>query len=203
MYSQSLEEKFILEYFGDFVGNFISFGENDGITFSNVRALAEKNWRGVMIEPSPKACERLRELYKGHKGFYVYEYAISGHNGKAMLQESGPLIDSRDIALVSTFYESEMKRFRTTVAYTPTEVKTFKWKTFLNRLQIKEFHMISMDIENDELKVLPDMDLSKTKLICIEHNGSKEKKEQYLYYTSKYGIDKIIYESAENLIIVR
>ena len=203
MHSQNLEEQYILNYFGDFVGTFLDLGCNDCQTFSNTRALALRNWKGVLVDPSPKAIERCRELYKGHKGYYIYEYAISDHNGKAILQESGPLINSRDVALVSTFHESEMRRFKTTVSYVPIEVKTFKWKTAINRWQIKEFDMISMDCENDELNILPDMDLSKTRLLVIEHNGSKEKKDQYLYYTSKYGMDKIIYESGENIIIVR
>ena len=203
MYSQNKEEEHILNYFGDYVGTFLDLGCNDCITFSNTRALAERKWTGVLVDPSPKAMERCKQLYKGHKGFYMYQYAISSHNGKAMLQESGPLINSRDVALVSTFHSSEMNRFKTTVSYTPIEVKTFKWKTFLNRLKIKEFDMISLDVENDEMSILPDMDLSKTKLVCIEHNGSAEKKQAYLNCTTKYGLDKIIYESGENLIIVR
>lgn len=202
-YSQSLEEDFILEYFGDFVGTFLDIGANDGVTFSNTRALALRGWKGVMVEPSPKAFERLKTLYNGHKGFYIYPFALSDHNGKGMLQESGALCSAADVGLVSTFHNSEMDRFKRTVSYEPVEVKTFKWKTFLNRLSVKEFQMISMDIENDEMKVLPDMDLSKTNLICIEHNSSEEKKRQYLECTSKYGLDKIIYESGENLIIVR
>lgn len=203
-YSQNLEQDYILEYFKDTnKGTFLDLGANDGITFSNTRALALKGFLGVFVEPSPKAFERLKTLYNGHKGYYFYQYAISTHNGNAILQESGPLCSPADVGLVSTFHTSEMERFKRTVKYEPIEVKTFKWKTFYNRLRVKEFQMISMDVENDELNILPDMDLSKTNLIVIEHNGSKEKKEQYLYYTSKFGIDKIIYESGENVIIVR
>ena len=202
-YSQSNEEEVILNYFGSRVGTFLSLGENDGVTFSNVRALALRGWKGVMVEPSPKAYERLKTLYNGHKGFYIYPFAISDHNGKAMLQESGPLCSAADVGLVSTFHAAEMDRFKRTVSYDPVEVKTFTWKTFLNRLKIKEFTMISIDIESHEMAVLPDMNLSKTELLVIEHNSSKEKKRQYLECTSKYGMNKIIYESAENLIIVR
>ena len=202
-YSQSNEEEVILNYFGSRVGTFLSLGENDGVTFSNVRALALRGWKGVMVEPSPKAYERLKTLYNGHKGFYIYPFAISDHNGKAMLQESGPLCSAADVGLVSTFHAAEMDRFKRTVSYDPVEVKTFTWKTFLNRLKIKEFTMISINIESHEMAVLPDMNLSKTELLVIEHNSSKEKKRQYLECTSKYGMNKIIYESAENLIIVR
>jgi FkbM family methyltransferase len=191
MYSQSNEESVILDYFkNDPPGTFADLGCNDCETFSNTRALALKGWKGILVDASPKAIEKCKELYKGHKGFYIYQVAISSHNGKAMLQESGPLINSRDVALVSTFHDTEMKRFRSTVTYTPIEVKTFKWKTFLNRLRIKEFDMISLDVENDEMNILPDMDLSKTKLLCIEHNSSEEKKKPKIIITRTKEITK-------------
>jgi FkbM family methyltransferase len=200
MHSQNCEEEYILNYFGDKIGTFLDLGANDGEKFSNTRALALRGWKGVLVEPSPKAFEKLEELYKGHKGIYCYQYAISSHNGKAMLQESGPLIDSRDVALVSTFHESEMKRFRTTVNYVPVEVQTFKWKTFLNRLRIKEFDFISLDVEGDEMSILPDMDLSKTSCICIEWNSKQELKKDFEHYLTGF---KLIYTSGENLIYAR
>lgn len=200
MYSQNLEEKYILEYFNGFVGTFCSIGENDGVTFSNVRALALRNWRGVMIEPSPKAFARLKVLYNGHKGFYLYQCAISSHNGKGMLQESGALCTPADVGLVSTFHQSEMDRFKRTVAYNPIEVKTFKWRTFFNRLKIKTFDVISIDIESDELNVLPDMDLSKTKMVIIEWNSKAELKAEYDKYLQGF---TVIYTSGENLLYAR
>lgn len=199
-YSQNSEEEYILNYFGDYVGTFLSLGENDGLTFSNVRALALKGWKGVMVEPSPKAFERLKNLYNGHKGYYLYQYAISDHNGKAILQESASLCTPSDVGLVSTFHASETERFKSITSYTPVEVKTFKWKTFLNRLKVREFDMISIDIENDELNVLPHMDLSNTKLLCIEWNSKPELKMEYEKYLEGF---KVIYTSGENLIYAR
>ena len=47
-FSQNQEEDVILKYFEYLpVGTFLSIGENDGQTLSNVRALAEKGWHGV------------------------------------------------------------------------------------------------------------------------------------------------------------
>lgn len=200
MYSQNKEEEAILNYFKGEVGTFIDFGSNDGITFSNTRALAERGWKGVLIEPSPKAFERLESLYKGYKGIYTYQVAIGDHNGKAMLQESGPLCSPSDVGLVSTFHSYEMDRFKSTVQYDPVEVKIFKWKTFLNRLTIKEFDFVSMDIEGNELSVLPDMDLSKVKCICLEWNSKPELKTAYEQYLSGFNL---IYTSGENLIYAR
>jgi FkbM family methyltransferase len=202
-YSQNKEEEVILNYFNGQTGSFIDIGANDGIKFSNTRALAERGWKGVLIEPSPKAYAKLKEVYNGHKGFYLYNFAIGNKNGKDFLQESGALCSASDVGLVSTFHSHEMDRFKTTVKYEPVEVKVFKWKTFLNRLTIKEFEFISADCEGSEMDFLPDMDLSSTKLICLEHNGKEELKKQYLEVTSKYGLNKIIYESGENIIISR
>lgn len=200
MHSQNNEEEVILKYFEGKTGTFLDIGANDGITFSNTRALAERGWKGVLVEPSPKAFELLEKRYEGHKGFYIYPFAIGGHNGKAMLQESGPLCSANDIGLVSTFHNSEMDRFKRTVAYTPIEVKIYKWKTFLNRLTIKEFDFISMDCEGSELDILPDMDLSKTSCLCLEWNSKPELKTEYEKYLDGF---KLIYTSAENLIYAR
>ncbi len=200
MYSQNLEEKYILEYFGNRIGAFLDLGCNDCKTFSNTRALAERGWKGVLVDPSPKAIEKCKELYNGHKGFYIYPYAISDHNGKAMLQESGALCSAEDVGLVSTFHAHEMDRFKRTVKYEPVEVKTFKWRTFFNRLRIKEFTMISLDVEGSELDILPDMDLLKTELIVIEWNSKPELKIEYDKYLQGF---KIIYTSGENLIYAR
>ena len=205
MHSQNLEEQYILDYFKDKPnGTFLDIGCNDCETFSNTRALALKGWSGVLIDPSEQAIARCRELYKGFKKqFYIYPVAISKHNGKAILQESGPLINSRDVALVSTFHESEMNRFKTTVNYTPTEVKTFKWKTFSNRLKstsIQHFYFINLDIQGHELNVLPDIDLSQTSLVSIEWNSKPELKKEYDKYLQGF---KVIYTSGENLLYAR
>ena len=200
MYSQSQEEKIILDYFGNHVGTFVDIGANDGKTFSNTRALAERGWKGVCIEPDPEAFARLKALYDGHKGVYAYGYAISDHNGKKMLQKSGTLLKNGDTGLVSTFHSQEVDRFKSAVQYQPIEVKSFRWKTAMNRWQIKEFDFVSLDIEGDELNVLPDMDLSKVKCICIEFNSKQDLKKEYEKYLDGF---KLIYTSGENLIYAR
>lgn len=199
-YSQNLEEEVILKYFDGYVGTFISLGENDGLTFSNVRALAERGWTGVMIEPDPEAFERLQKLYEGHKGLYTYNYAISDTNGKKFLQKSDSLLKTGDTGLVSTFNASEMKRFHGSVNYTPTEVQVYTWGTARNRWSIRNFDFITLDIEGDELRVLPSIDLTNTKMICIEFNGRQDLKLEYEKYLEGF---KLIYTSAENLIYVR
>jgi FkbM family methyltransferase len=199
-FSQNLEEQYILDYFKDKTGTFLSIGENDGETFSNVRALALNGWKGIMIDPSPKAVDRLKALYKGHKGMYIYGYAISDHNGKAILQESANLVSANDVGLVSTFHQHEKERFSKTVKYESIEVKTYTWKTALNRWKYKTFDMISIDVEGSEMDILPEMDLTDTRLICIEWNSKPELKLQYEKYLTDF---RLIYTSGENLIYAK
>jgi FkbM family methyltransferase len=200
MYSQNLEEKYILEYFKDRKGTFLDIGANDGITLSNTRALAELGWAGVFVEASPKSFMRLKDNYKGLKGFYFYKVALGDHNGNAILQESSSLLSSSDIGLVSTFEASEMQRFKSICTYEPVTVKMFKWKTFKNRLTIKDFDFINLDIEGFEMHVLPDLDLTKTSCVCIEWNSKQELKAEYKKYLDGF---KLIYTSGENLIYAR
>jgi len=200
MHSQNKEEEYILKYFEGKTGTFLSLGENDGTTFSNVRALALLGWSGVCVEPSPRAFQKLKNLYDGNKNIFCYQVAIADHNGKGMLQESGPLCSAADVALVSTFHQSEMDRFKRTVTYEPVEVKTFRWKTFLNRLKFKKFDFISIDCEGNDLCILQQIDLTDTQCICLEWNSKPELKTAFEKYLGGF---KLIYTSGENLIYGR
>lgn len=202
MYSQSAEEQHILNYFGDFKGTFLSLGENDGETLSNVRALAIRGWSGVMVEPAPKAYAKLKALYEdAPKGkFYTYECAIGNHNEKAILHDSGELLKKGDTSLVSTLVESEKIRFQSVLHYEPVQVKVYRWKTFYNRLTIKKFDFISIDCEGLDGDILKQMDVSETRCICIEWNVKEELKAMYSELLPDF---RIIYTSPENLIYAR
>lgn len=201
-YSQNREEEFILDYFKDFTGSFLSIGENDGETLSNVRALALKGWCGVMVEPAPIAFAKLKKLYEDNKKgcFYLYDCAIGDHNGKTILHDSGSLFNKGDTSLVSTIKKEETARFSSVLSYNEVEVKCFKWKTFLNRLYIKKFDFVSLDAEGMDAEILNQMDVSEVKCLCIEWNGHQELKTRF---DKKMEGFSIIYTSAENLLYAR
>jgi FkbM family methyltransferase len=201
-YSQNQEQEAILKYFGDFKGTFIDIGANDGQTLSNTRALAELGWCGCLVEPSPVAFQRLKQLYEAEKKgcFYLYNCAIGTHNGKGILHDSGELLKTGDRALVSTLVPDEKKRFDKVVPYEEVEVKVYRWKTFFNRLTIKKFDFISLDAEGLDAEILQQIDLTDTKLVCVEWNGHEELKTKFNIKMQGF---KIIYTSGENLIYAR
>jgi len=98
MYSQNNEEDVILNYFGSFVGTFLDCGANDGVTLSNTRALAERGWCGVLVEPSPKAYARLKENCKNYGCIYTYPFALGITNGTITLKDSSSLSNPDDVA---------------------------------------------------------------------------------------------------------
>ena len=205
MFSQNSEEKYILDYFNSQVGSLCSIGENDGVTFSNTRALLLKGWNGVLIEASPKAFEKLKYYtnFIRNENVYPVNIALTNYDGEIILQESGSILkDKNDVSLVSTIHAHEMDRFKSITEYCPISVKCNKWSTFLENSPISKFDFISIDIEGEELNVLPDMDFDamETKMVCIEWNSKPELKEEYDKYISKF---KVIYTSAENLIYAR
>lgn len=204
-HSQNLEEDVILKYFGDFKGTFLDLGANDGQTLSNTRALAKLGWCGCLVEPSPDPFRKLKALYENDKKgcFYLYNCAVGTHNGSAPLHDSGTLLKVGDTGLVSTLVKEETDRFKATVSYTDIDVKVFRWKTLLNRFTKKQFDFISIDIEGLDLDILRQIDLSEVKLLTIEWNSKENVRKEILEYTSKFGMNKVIYTSGENLIICR
>lgn len=199
-YSQNKEQEVILNYFNGEIGTFLDIGANDGVTLSNTRALALMGWRGVLVDASPKAFARLQANYPDQLNFHLYNLALGSVNGIAKFNESGPLLGTDDVALVSTFNQSEMDRFKSAVTYETVEAKCLTWSAFLSGCPVKEFDFISIDIEGNEMDVLPYMDLSQTRLICIEFNGKEDLQREYEKYLAGF---KLIYTSAENLIYGR
>lgn len=197
-YSQNNEQEVILKYFGDKIGTFADIGANDGKTLSNTFALTERGWKGVLVEPSPKAFALLKENYKSYKA-YLYNFALGETNGNVKFYDCETHINKGDHGLLSTMIESEKKRW-TKEKFNEIEVKCFRWKTFLNRLSIKDFDFISMDIEGMEVSLLKQMDLRGTSLVCLEWNSKPEFKSEFDKLMVGF---KIIYTSPENLIYAR
>ena len=201
MYSQNEEEKHILNYFNGKKGNFLDIGANDGITLSNTRALFDTgNWNGVFIEPSPEAFKKLKQNYRAIGGSYFYNFALGTHNGEMDFYDSGNHLNKGDTGLLSTASEEDYNKWRGVTQFTQIKVKVFRYKTFLNRVKIKEFDFISCDAEGFDLAILKQIDLRSTSCICVEWNSKQELKNEFDKLMIGF---KIIYTSVENLIYAR
>lgn len=193
MYSQREEEKYILSYFDD-TGCFLDIGAYHPEIFSNVRALYERGWVGVCVEPSKSCCPALEEFYKD-TDVEVYNCAIGKETGIFDLSDSnGDALSSTDPAHVKKWTENYGAKFTTV----PTQFYTLN--DLLKKSKYKQFNFVSIDVENDLLgiAILKQIDLYSVGMICLEcgYDYRKEVKD----YMSGW---KEVYSNAENIILAR
>ena len=204
MYTQNKEQEYILEYFKDFKGTLLDIGANDGKTFSNSLALIENGWKACLVEPSYTAFDKLKELHKGNDNVKLFNVAIGGEKGVLTFHESGcHLKDKSDHALLSSLDESETLKWKKAgVAFNKYDVSVITYSDLVG-IDGANFDFITIDAEGLDIEILKQIDLTHTSLLCIEWNSIVANKLVILEYSSQFGMNKIIYESGENLLICR
>lgn len=202
-YSQNREQGVILDYFGAEPAAFISIGENDGETLSNVRALALMNWWGVCVEPAPVAYAKLAELYKREDQIWTVQAAITTQDGPIDFYSSGTHLKKGDTDLLSTTRPEEIARWRKSgEVFTKTTVRGITVATLLKETGLTRADMISIDCEGVDLAVLRQLDLTAlgTRMVCVEVNNKDQK--PFIDYCAGHGL-KLHRRCVENLIFAR
>ena len=201
-YSQNREDLFIANYFGDFKGTLLDIGANDGTTFSNSRLLIEKGWSAHLLEPGIAAFLKLADLYADSWHATIHRVGIGERDEVVTFYESGAHVkNGKDIGLVSTAIGSETNRWRKSgVHFDETQVKLLTWQSFYKRCDECTFEFISIDAEGYDWKILQQIDLKDTKVLCIEWNSDPNLLAKYTNYCKGF---KPAVKNAENLIFVR
>lgn len=194
MYSQNNEEQIILEYFKNTSdGNLLEIGAFHPFTFSNSRALYEKGWSMILVEPNPICYKELYNEYKNSNNVLLLEYAITDKNGTIeFYQPGGDAIGTTDIS-------HKQKWEKSNVIYDKITVNTLSMENL-----IKEYgdniNFLNLDVEGKNLELfnlIPDNFFNQLNLICVEHDGHFKIMEQKL---NKFGFKKLLY-NGENLIM--
>ncbi|HYG51718.1 MAG TPA: FkbM family methyltransferase [Flavobacteriales bacterium] len=207
MYSQNSEEQYILDYFKEKTfGRVLDVGANDGKTFSNSLALIERGWEAVLCEPSPIAFEKLVNLHKDTSNRVCCVMAAIGEQqGKTTLHQSGAhLKNQSDVALLSTIHENETEKWkRQGVVFNDVECEVITIDQLQQIVRVDSFDFITIDCEGNDLKVLQQIDLTNTSLVCVEWNENELIKNSIIEYCARYGLNKVIYVTGENILIGR
>lgn len=195
-YSQNAEELYILDYFADKPnGRFIDIGSYDIFRFSNVRALYERQWDGVMVEPAPKNFKAIADHYKDEPRIKVLNVAVGEVGGEIDFYES-------DGDAVGTTDEAHMKKWGDAgVKYSKIKVQQVSVVDFMNEY-CKDVDFISIDTEATNVAVfraIPDFVWEQIKMLCIEHDLHQKEIEDKL---SGFGFFKL-YENGENIILAK
>ncbi len=200
-YSQNDEDLIIINFFNEKKGTLLSLGENDGKTFSNALALIELGWDATLVEPSRLAFTKLKELHKDNERVLLLNVAAGSEVGTMMLFESGyHLPDQSDVALLSTLDENETIRWKNQgVKFDNYHVDVVP----VEALMFRDYDFVTIDCEGKDIEILKQIDLTNVQLLCIEWNSIPENKLLILEYCANFNMDKIIYESGENLILCK
>lgn len=196
-YSQTTEEANILAFFKDKTGNLLDIGANDGFENSNSRALLERGWGGVLVEPHSGAYEQL--VKKQLQSTRAYQVAIADHDGEIEFHYSP---DSQ-ISSTKESFTTQWKRAG--AKYDLVKVNCMTVASLLKSVKDKfsSFDFITIDAEGCDfsiLKQLSEFDFAGAKMICIECSGPERieirsylQDRQFTFYHS----------SDENLLMVR
>ncbi len=157
MYSQNREEQIIAEIVGDKPGRFLDIGAYDGKTNSNTLALAEKDWDGVLVEPSPVTFQKLFGLHGENDNLTLINCAVGAERG---LVQFWDMPDGYATARANLGKGRPFKLWRITMEDLLESVGG-------------NFDVISIDAEGESCDLffcLP-LESIKPKVICVEHDN--------------------------------
>lgn len=200
-YSQSKEQSIIKQYFGNHVGTFLSLGENDGKTLSNVYACVERGWSGTCVEPSKIAFNKLFELHKNSE-VECFNIGVSDKEGLTDFHDSGSHLNKGDTSLLSTFCKGDYEKWKASTTYTLTTAQLITFPQLMVLSKIKYFDLISIDCEGLDYEILSQMNLIKLKckMLIVETNSVEDQK--YIDYCAKFGF-KVLHKNMMNLIFTK
>lgn len=193
MYSQSNEERTIVDYFNGRVGAFLDIGAYDGVKFSNTLRLAELGWTGLAIEPDPFACSALIQNYReyGITRVQILNAAVALEPGIA------PFATSFGDG-VSTLSEKHQKLW-CEIEFADIHVCGVTVEQVLSRFT-QPFDFVNLDVEGTNIPILRDLPLAAASLVCIEHEG---RCEEVIELCADQGLKRELLRNCENIILAR
>lgn len=195
-FSQNDEELYILQHFNNHIGKFLDIGAFAPDTFSNTRALADRGWNGVLIEPSPAPFIALLKHYGSNPNIRLLNAAVTLTGGFSDFYDSGG-------DAISSTLESHAKKWATGYGtkFTAYDVYTVPLTDLFDRYGF-DFDFINVDVEGASYPLfaaLPFSRLAKTTCICMEHDGNIQ---TAIKLASEHGY-RMVASNGENLIFVR
>lgn len=161
-YSQYKEDLVILSIAKE-TGRFLDIGAWHPTQFSNTRALYERGWGGVMIEPSPGPFLSLLREYGNDPRITLICAAVGFHHGLAELWATDDAVSTTETAQHEIWKEAGgyYGKFLTPVITMGDIINRFGAFDFVNI----DTEGTSVDVLHALLKVV------KPQIICVEHDN--------------------------------
>lgn len=190
MYSQHDEEKIILANTPP-MGRCLDIGAYCATTLSNVRALIERGWSAVLVEPSAGPFAGLMEAYKTNEKITLI-HAFAGHEYKLRKVYMTP-------DALTTGDEAHYQKWQAVGQY--REVLMPEVPLIQILLAAGHFDFLSLDTEGTSFELLKQINLKQfgCSLVCCEYDSHKELMRAW-FETQGF---RVISENGGNLIAKR
>jgi FkbM family methyltransferase len=181
-YSQMGQDRWVSEVVFPGVKNgfFLDVGSGDGTFMSNTKALEQKGWTGICVDPFPRnmqdrSCQIFKDVVFSKAGERVKFWAAANWGG----------------IIEDTFGISKDKMERYKDPNAPTvEFTTVTLGDILERAKASRFiHYVSLDIEGGELDALKGFPFDKYKIgaLTVEHNFKEPKRSEIKALMESHG----------------
>ena len=174
--SQNLQDLKILQLLSNKKnGYYVEFGADDGVQNSNSYFLNKIfGWSGLLVEPNP---ERFKELKRNRQNDFVSNQLIWREKDVEL-----EFTIAGQLSTISDFEESDfMKNERKRVSTKKMKFLTTDLESVLKNANApKCIDLLSIDTEGSEFDILEKFNFDQYifKVICVEHNNDKEKKNK-------------------------
>ncbi|HEX7779049.1 MAG TPA: FkbM family methyltransferase [Vicinamibacterales bacterium] len=179
-YSQIGQDKWVLErmFPGERHGFFLDVGSGDGTQLSNSKALEERGWTGLCVDPFPKnmdgrTCRMFKAVVFSEPGRTLRFHAAGDTGGLA--DTLGALKESAVTA--------------------PTvELTTTTLQAILQEAKAPDLiHFVSLDIEGAELEALKAFPFEKHRIgaMAVEHNFEEPKRTDIQTLMQRHGYRRV------------
>ena len=221
MYSQHQEEAAILNYFGTYkpgrwerfkrlftkneVPTLLDIGCNDGKTHSNSAALILQGWQALVVEPCVICVVEARRFYHniGRK-VTVAPCAIGTKNETRTFYEFTKPHLTSPYGFFSVFNFDTIPENKVRQLFLKQQVDVMDYKTLCNTYNQHRFDFITINTNGTEGGILQQIDLSKTKLVCVHYDGRDESMLlKIMFHCGAFGLGTIIYKSPDNILLGR
>jgi FkbM family methyltransferase len=153
-------------------GFFIEVGANEPTTISQTFLLEEQGWKGILVEPQPACCERLRQM-RPRSTVLQAACGSPAQKGKAVFR----IASQHGLSCLAGLQPDEDVEFTGTI-----EVDLVTLDEVLEKAGNPKVDFLSIDVEGGELDVLRGFSLAKHEpaLVLVEDHVESLRLHSYL-----------------------
>lgn len=164
-------------------GTFLEIGCLDGIKYSNTYFFEKLGWNGICVEASPTQFKMLKE----NRNCICEEYAITNKSND-IVEFTNIIGEADGLSGISTNYHGKGKRRVNRVLRKRNcesqivNVKTITINDLLEKHNIHNIDLCTIDIEGGEYEVIESIDFKKNKIkiLLVENNYGEQRTKSFL-----------------------